>query len=150
MLREIEPLYDAYFDIQMALAGDDYGKAVESCRMLEKITGGIDRTVFKHPVHDFWMEISAEIIKYSVGGARSKDIAVARDSFYYLSKSVIVLQDRIGHSGGDFYLAFCPTARNNTGAYWIQEVDTVYNSFHGGTMVHSGSIEKKLPPAGYE
>ena len=150
MLKELEPVYDAYFGVQMALAGDDHAKAVAAYRELEKKTGDVDMTVFKHPVHDFWMETSAEIVKYSAEGAKSGDIEGARDSFYHLSKSVIELQDRIGHSEGDFFLTFCPMARDNTGAFWIQEVDTVYNSFYGAVMLRCGSIEKKLPSAGSE
>jgi hypothetical protein len=41
-------------------------------------------------------------------------------------------------------------ARDNTGAFWIQEVDTVYNSFYGAVMLRCGSIEKKLPSTGSE
>lgn len=150
MLKELEPVYDAYFDVQMALAGDDHAKAVTAYRELEKKTGDVDMTVFKHPVHDFWMETSVKIVKYSAEGGKSKDIEGARDSFYHLSKSVIELQDRIGHSEGDFFLTFCPMARDNTGAFWIQEVDTVYNSFYGAVMLRCGSVEKKLPSAGGE
>ena len=107
-------------------------------------------SVFKHPVHDFWMDVSSKIVKYSSEGGRSKDIAAARNTFYHLSKAVIELHDRIGHSDGDFYLTFCPMARDNAGAFWIQEVDTVYNSFYGAVMLRCGSIEKKLPAAGGE
>mgnify|MGYP001813257140 FL=1 len=150
MLKELEPVYDAYFDIQMSLAGDDHAKAVFAFKDLEKRTGDIDMSVFKHPVHDFWMDVSSKIVKYSSEGGRSKDIAAARNTFYHLSKAVIELHDRIGHSDGDFYLTFCPMARDNTGAFWIQEVDTVYNSFYGAVMLRCGSIEKKLPAAGGE
>ena len=107
-------------------------------------------TLFKGPAHEIWMDLSSKIVKHSAEGGRSKDIDAARNSFYHISKPVIELQDRIGHSDDDFYLTFCPMARDNTGAYWIQEVDTVYNSFYGAVMLRCGSIEKKLPSAGVE
>lgn len=150
MLKELEPVYGAYFDVQMALAGDDHAKAVTAFRELEKVTADVEMTAFKHPVHDFWMETSLRIVKYSAEGGKSKDMDEARDSFYHLSKAVIELHDRIGHSKGDFYLTFCPMARDNTGAFWIQKVDTVYNSFYGAVMLRCGSIEKKLPSVGGE
>jgi Cu(I)/Ag(I) efflux system membrane fusion protein len=150
MLEALEPVYDAYFDLQMALAGDDLGKAAAAGRELKKRTEAVDMTLFKHPVHQFWMETSSEIVKRSAEVAAAKDIEGARKAFYYLSRAVIDLQDRVGHSGKDFYLTFCPMARDNEGAFWIQEVDTVYNSFYGAVMLRCGSIEKKLPPAGSE
>ncbi len=150
MLKELEPVYDAYFDVQMALAGDDHAKAVSAFKDLVKKTADADMTAFKHPVHEFWMGVSSRIVKYSAEGSKSRDMEEARDSFYHLSKAVIELHDRIGHAEGDFYLTFCPMARDNTGAFWIQEVDTVYNSFYGAVMLRCGSIEKKLPSAGGE
>ena len=150
MLKELEPVYDAYFDVQMALAGDDHPGVVSAYRDLDKKTSAVDMTLFKGPAHNIWMDLSSKIVKYSGEGADSKDIGSARKAFYHLSKAVIDLQDRIGHADGDFYLTFCPMARDNTGAYWIQEVDTVYNSFYGAVMLRCGSIEKKLPSAGGE
>ncbi len=150
MLKELDPVYSAYFDVQMALAGDDHAKAVSAYKDLEQKTGAVDMTLFKGPAHEIWMDLSSKIVKHSAEGGRSKDIDAARNSFYHLSKPVIELQDRIGHSDDDFYLTFCPMARDNTGAYWIQEVDTVYNSFYGAVMLRCGSIEKKLPSAGGE
>ncbi len=147
-LRELAPVYDAYFDVQMALAGDDHPGVVSAYKELEQKTGAVDMTLFKGPAHKIWMDLSSKIVKYSSEGAGSKDIESARKSFYHLSKAVIDLQDRIGHADGDFYLTFCPMARDNTGAYWIQEVDTVYNSFYGAVMLRCGSIEKKLPEGG--
>jgi Cu(I)/Ag(I) efflux system membrane fusion protein len=150
LLKDLEPLYEAYFAVQMALAGDEHAGAAKAFAGLEKRTANVDHTMFKHPVHDDWMRLSAEILKRSEQGAGSKDIEGARDAFYHLSKAVIELHDLVGHSGGDFFLTFCPMARDNAGAYWIQEVDTVYNSFYGAVMLRCGSIEEKLPAAGGE
>ena len=149
-LKELAPVYKAYFDVQMALAGDDHPGAVSAYKDLDKKTSAVDMTLFKGPAHNIWMDLSSKIVKYSGEGADSKDIESARKAFYHLSKAVIDLQDRIGHEDGDFYLTFCPMARDNTGAYWIQEVDTVYNSFYGAVMLRCGSIEKKLPSVGGE
>jgi Cu(I)/Ag(I) efflux system membrane fusion protein len=37
-------------------------------------------------------------------------------------------------------------ARDNQGAYWLQTVDTVYNSFYGEMMLRCGEIKEKLSP----
>jgi hypothetical protein len=37
-------------------------------------------------------------------------------------------------------------AFDNNGAYWLQTVDTVYNSFYGASMLRCGLIKESLPP----
>ena len=71
---------------------------------------------------------------------------MARDGFYDLSRAVIELHDSFGHAAGeaDFYLTFCPMARNGKGAHWIQTVDVVWNSFYGEAMLRCGEIKQTL------
>jgi Cu(I)/Ag(I) efflux system membrane fusion protein len=61
---------------------------------------------------------------------------------------MIGLQASFGHSGDrPLYLAFCPMARDNEGAYWLQETETVNNSYYGSEMLRCGEIKETLPPA---
>ena len=147
-LDALDPLYDAYFDLQMALAGDDLEAAKAAFGRVGSAAGGVDMRLFEGPRHETWMTISKAIADSAVDGTAAVDIAAARDVFYHLSRTMISLEEKIGHAGDDFWLTFCPMARANAGAYWIQRVDTVYNSFYGKAMLRCGSIEKKLPAAG--
>lgn len=147
-LEALAPLYDAYFDVQMALARDDLGSARAAYGRLKKAAGAVDMSLFAGKAHEDWMELSGAITRHAGEGAGAADIAAARDAFFHLSRAMIELEERIGHAGGDFWLTFCPMARDNAGAFWIQRVDTVYNSFYGKMMLRCGSIEKPLPAAG--
>nr|NIP43616.1 DUF3347 domain-containing protein [candidate division Zixibacteria bacterium]NIR66094.1 DUF3347 domain-containing protein [candidate division Zixibacteria bacterium]NIS17412.1 DUF3347 domain-containing protein [candidate division Zixibacteria bacterium]NIS47715.1 DUF3347 domain-containing protein [candidate division Zixibacteria bacterium]NIT53740.1 DUF3347 domain-containing protein [candidate division Zixibacteria bacterium] len=80
-------------------------------------------------------------------GAKAENIEQSRDAFYGLSKAIIEMQETFGHSSDqDYFLTFCPMARDNQGAYWLQTVDTVYNSFYGEMMLRCGEIKEKLSP----
>ena len=58
---------------------------------------------------------------------------------------MIELHDVFGHADSeDYFLTFCPMANDNKGAYWLQTVDTVYNSFYGASMLRCGEIKKPL------
>ena len=105
-------------------------------------------TLFAGKAHEDWMRLSGAIGDRAGEGAAAADIAAARDVFFHLSRTMIDLEEKIGHAGGDFWLTFCPMARANAGAFWIQQVDTVHNSFYGKMMLRCGSIEKQLPAAG--
>jgi Cu(I)/Ag(I) efflux system membrane fusion protein len=58
------------------------------------------------------------------------------------------MQESFGHADRNYYLTFCPMARDNKGAYWLQTVDTVYNSFYGASMLRCGEIKTPLPAEG--
>ncbi len=147
--KALQPVYEAYFDVQMALADDDLDAARKAYTTLAARTKAVDMSLFEGESHMAWMVLADSIEARSKSGAAAADIALARDRFYHLSRFVIELHDEFGHGGGDdFYLTFCPMARDNEGAFWIQDVDTVYNSFYGKVMLRCGSIESVLPPAG--
>jgi Cu(I)/Ag(I) efflux system membrane fusion protein len=132
----------------MALAGDDHGGAVKAARRLEAKIESVDGGQFSESGHKRWIDVSEAMAAGALGVAESGDIASARDGFYFLSRAAIGMHQSFGHAEkGDYYLTFCPMARNNAGAYWLQTENVVWNSFYGASMLRCGEIKKSLPPA---
>ncbi|UCF05466.1 MAG: efflux RND transporter periplasmic adaptor subunit [bacterium] len=149
--KVLTQLYSTYFDIQMALADDNHGKATEGYKKLIDTLKDIDMNLFKGDAHTRWMKLSDRIDKTASTGASAGDIGSSREAFRLLSEAMIELHDSFGHEDDrNYYLAFCPMTDGGKGAYWLQPVDTVYNSFYGASMLRCGSIEKKLAPLGRE
>jgi len=145
VLDALTPLYDAYFKVQMALASDDLAGAVKSYGELADRVNGVNMSLFMGDAHQNWMDLSEKIKQHSTTGASSPDLTAARKSFYDLSKAMIQLHETFGHSGvRSYYLTFCPMYDDNRGAYWLQTVDTVYNSFYGASMLRCGEIKERL------
>ncbi len=139
------PLYKAYFELQMSLANDDLERARMGFAEVSGEAKSIDMELFKGNAHVLWMKISEALISASEQGAAAEDIAAARDAFFHASTAAIELHDAFGHSGEvSYYLTYCPMARENAGAYWLQQVDTVYNSFYGESMLRCGEIKQEL------
>jgi len=146
-LTELSPVYENYFEIQMALADDELPGATESYTNLLKSVKAVKISAFEGESHITWMDLSSEIIKYSELGAKAVNIQKAREAFRDLSTSIIDLNKKLGHGGHrSYYLTYCPMAFNNKGAHWLQTVDTVYNSFYGDQMLRCGSIKDTLKP----
>lgn len=144
-LSALEPVYESYFTIQMALAGDDLSQTKDGFAALNKSAQAVNMSLFKGGSHMAWMDLSGKIKDISKSGISTKDLKKSRELFRDLSKRMIDLNKSFGHgSGQDFFLTFCPMANNNQGAYWLQTVDTVYNSFYGASMLRCGSIEDTL------
>ncbi len=147
--RALEPVYDAYFKVQMALANDDPERAEKAFTELGQATNAVEMALFEGQAHNRWMGISAHVQDAAEDGAAAGDIVESRDAFFYLSLAMIELHDTFGHATDiPYYLTFCPMARDNAGAYWLQTEDIVWNSFYGDMMLRCGEIKQELPADG--
>ena len=132
----------------MALADDGFDEAKDGSSQLAEAVGSVDMRLFKGHAHEQWMGLSKVLSESSTAGGSSKDIAGVRDAFYYVSKAIIDLEQVFGHAAEqDYFLTYCPMARDHTGAYWLQTVDTVYNSYYGASMLRCGAIKDTLAAA---
>jgi Cu(I)/Ag(I) efflux system membrane fusion protein len=114
-----------------------------------KAAKDVDMALFEGKPHERWMDISTDLINAADTGKQSESIAGARDAFFSLSLAAIELHDTFGHASEEpFYLTFCPMARDNAGAYWLQQENIVWNSFYGESMLRCGEIKQQLPAAG--
>lgn len=144
--KAITPLYAPYFDLQMALAGDDVETARASASKLSEKIKAVDMSAFSRSEHTQWMDLAKTLSASVTEIDNSSDIAAVRASFYKISNTMIELHDNFGHEEDrDYFLTFCPMANDNKGAFWLQTVDTVYNSFYGDMMLRCGEIKKPLP-----
>jgi Cu(I)/Ag(I) efflux system membrane fusion protein len=144
----LTPVYAAYFDVQMSLASDDLEAAKHASEQVVAQIDDVDMSLFSRTGHSRWMELSKRLSDYASEITVADDIEAARNGFYNISKAVIDMQESFGHADRNYYLTFCPMARDNKGAYWLQTVDTVYNSFYGASMLRCGEIKTPLPAEG--
>ncbi len=139
------PVYNAYLNIQMELANDNFEGAKEALQQLSNSVTDVDMSLFKDDAHTRWMKISDALNDAAKKGLSMESISGVRDAFYYLSLAAIELHDTFGHADGEsYYLTYCPMARDNTGAYWLQKVKIVWNSFYGESMLRCGEIKQEL------
>ena len=142
------PIYDAYFNVQMALAQDDLDSARVAAGDLKKLTDAVNPEVFSKADQKNWKKLSGLISASSGKIAATDKVNDARDAFFELSQATIDLHTAFGHAGKEsFYLTYCPMARGNQGAHWLQNVDVVWNSYYGSQMLRCGSIQKEFKPA---
>ncbi len=143
----LEPLFNAYFDLQMRLAEDDLQRAKSAAEKVSKTQAAVAMALFSGDAHKLWMKYGEVIAKEAQKLSASMSFAEARDAFFYLSDAMIDLHQSFGHAEQrNYYLTFCPMARDNKGAFWLQTVDTVWNSFYGDEMLRCGEIKDTLEP----
>ncbi len=140
-LKAITPVYESYFDLQMALADDNLKNATSEYKILAGEIESVDMSLFSMDGHEVWMKHSSTMLKQSRRGSKAEDIETSRDAFFHLSNAMIEVHDTFGHANEEnFYLAYCPMARNYTGAYWLQKANIIWNSYWGDRMLRCGEI----------
>ncbi len=133
--------YDAYFRLQAALADDDLEAATKAADNVAAEINAVDMKLFEGNAHMLWMELSNDIAKHAVAAAAGMDIEEVRASFELVSNSIIELHNKFGHADErTFYLAFCPMAFGNKGAYWLQTDSIIDNPYFGASMLRCGEI----------
>ncbi|MDG5813855.1 efflux RND transporter periplasmic adaptor subunit [Chitinispirillales bacterium ANBcel5] len=139
-LENLDPVYQSYFNLSKSLANDDHNSAVvamgELGEQIDKVHGssGDDLTV--------WDESKKEMLEVISHKNHYSDIEELRNAFANLSEQVITLQRVYGHHSGEHFLAFCPMALNDKGAYWLQSQDQISNPYFGESMLRCGEIKE--------
>lgn len=143
----LTPVYATYFEVQMALANDNLEESKAAAKKLDQANQAVEMGLFRDDAHAAWMKLTTTVAKEAARLAAAESFETARDAFFFLSDAMIELHKQFGHAEArNYYLTFCPMARDGKGAYWLQTVDTVWNSFYGDQMLRCGEIKDTLEP----
>lgn len=93
--------------------------------------------------------IPEERLEEAVGALKAmheaEDLAAARQPFKVVSETLIeTFRQHTPATESGLYLAYCPMAYDNTGAYWVQDDQTVNNPYFGSMMLRCGVIRETL------
>lgn len=128
---QLGDVFNAYHDLWYALHNDDLEGWQQAAAVFYDAVSGAN-----------WPPAMAELEEQLNRGAghshHVSDIATARDHFYHQSRAMIELA-QAGYHEGRLYLMFCPMARDNAGAYWLQQEDELLNPYFGDSMLRCGS-----------
>jgi Cu(I)/Ag(I) efflux system membrane fusion protein len=140
-------LYEAYFALQEALAGDQL-PTDEALGALRTATEAVPTDKMAEPVREAWSAHRKAILKTLEDVDEAEGIEAARTGFALLSESLSALARRVGSPmDGPLYLLHCPMAFSNRGANWLQADAEVRNPYFGSAMPKCGEVTKVIQPA---
>lgn len=121
----------AYFEIQKALANDDFAAS-------KALAAALNENVSSQSCAIDGKDC-CEAIKSSTSTiAAAKDVAMAREAFKTLSGALIARLDGQGGSDMPVYKMHCPMAFGNTGGTWLQDSPDLRNPYYGAMMLKCG------------
>jgi len=148
-VERLGDILDVYFELQVALSGDNNKAATAAAQKMDKALqdvecgkghlDGLGGVVFADQF-EVMNSSMAEILK-------SDDIAVRRVAFKPLSGTLWETLTSFGYEPEKTVRLFnCTMAFNNSGGRWMQESTVTSNPYYGASMLRCGSEQAVIKP----
>ncbi len=138
-LSQLEKVFTGYFDVQKALASDEFDNA--GITLMKDALAKVDMELLSGNNHTLWMQHVDSLNKILTEAANAKDIEQLRKQFALLSEQMYaVAQDFGSPEKSPLYQLKCPMAFNNRGATWLQQTEDTHNPYFGSAMPSCGSV----------
>lgn len=133
-----------YFELKNSLVKSDFLLTQLNSKKLESLLQKIDMKLLDDEAHDVWMK-QLPVIKKVTGQLKTaKDIEKQRELFSILSNHIIETMETFGSEMEALYVAYCPMALGDKGAYWLSEIEEIYNPYFGDKMLRCGTVKKTI------
>lgn len=139
--RSLEPVFDAYFGMQTALAADDFDAARAFLPVLRESLAAPVAAGLPADRRTIWLEDMGLARGALERAQQASDISGLRAAFEGLSTALLSVVRELGHDGSaTLFEVHCPMAFDNRGAAWLQNSDTVRNPYFGESMLSCGDV----------
>lgn len=152
-----------YFDLKNALVESDFAKSKKTTEKLLQSLQSADMKLLERKAHELWMEQEIPLRKAIISLSKAKNIEEQREHFSAISLAIIEIAELFSLTIEPVYLAYCPMAFGDKGAYWLSEFEEIKNPYFGDAMLKCGEVKKKIsaadnyqetspekPPAGHQ
>lgn len=138
--KQFEQLIKAYLSLKEALVQDNSELAKSKAKEVILELKGIDMELLSNNAHMFWMKQYNLILKESQKLQETRILKTQRGHFYNLSQEIIKSTRAFGVSEGQYFVQFCPMAKNDKGASWLSGKEEILNPYFGDAMLTCGSV----------
>ncbi|MEQ8518630.1 MAG: efflux RND transporter periplasmic adaptor subunit [Cytophagales bacterium] len=142
--KSLQPLFENYFKLKVALASDDFEKAKATGAALYSSLGKVDMNLFMADAHSHWMQQSTALNADLQHIQHLSDINAIREKFISISNSMIVIAESFDPISSTIYIQHCPMADSNKGADWLSQDLEIRNPYYGESMLNCGEIRKTI------
>ncbi len=130
-----------YFKLKNALVNTDYADAHKQVQQLRHSLAAIDMQLLSDKSHNSWMKFQKSMNQSLELLVNAKDIQEQRINFSDLSNALIEGVRAFGYPGEPVFVAYCPMAFDDEGAYWLSEFKAIKNPYFGDMMLTCGEVK---------
>lgn len=151
-----------YFKFKNALVNTDYAGANKQVQHLRQSLAAIDMQLLSDKSHNSWMKLQKSMNESLELLVNAKEIKEQRLHFSDLSNALIEAIQAFGYPEEAVFVAYCPMAFDDEGAYWLSEFKPIKNPYFGDMMLTCGEVKQTIsadqnantvinkPPAGHQ
>lgn len=147
-IEQLTAFANQYFELKNSLVKSDFQLTQSNTRKLESALNKIDMKLLNEEAHPVWMKQYSILNNDIVQLQSAKDINKQRMFFSSLSNQFIETVETFGISIETVYVAYCPMALDDKGAYWLSEFEEINNPYFGDKMLRCGEVKKKIKSKG--
>lgn len=137
-----------YFELKNSLIKSDFQLSKSNAKNLETALIQIDMNLLDGDAHKTWMENYQVLKNQTELFLKANDIENQREIFSPLSNQIIETVETFGLKIGTLYIAYCPMAFGDKGAYWLSEIEEINNPYFGDIMLRCGEVKKEIKMKG--
>ena len=142
--QQLKVVFNDYINLKDALVKEDFKSTSASTTSLLNNLNKVDMKLLSdNKAHTHWMFSEKEIKSSATSISNSSGIKLQRDHFKDLSSHLINAVQLFGINE-KIYVAFCPMADNNNGAYWLSKEEKVINPYFGEAMLTCGEVKQVI------
>ena len=142
--EQLTDFVNQYFELKNSLVKSDFQLTQTNTKKLETIFNKIDMKLLDEEAHSMWMEQYSKL-KKDIGQLQTaKDIEKQRELFSAISNQIIETVETFGLIIETVYVAYCPMALDDKGAFWLSEKEEINNPYFGDKMLRCGEVKKKI------
>ena len=145
--HQLTLITNEYFKLKNDLVESDFSSAKRRLPNLRQTFSELKEGVLEENAHQAWMALH-EIFDESLNQLKgSNNIDELREHFSSLSDALIEAVEKFGTQLEAVYLAYCPMAFDDQGAYWLSEFEDIKNPYFGDMMLRCGEVRKEFSTA---
>ena len=142
--NQLKLVFNEYITLKNALVREDSKNVTITSKKLLAFLSQVDvKLLEKKETRKHWMSLEKEIKLMTTLISNTAQIKAQRNYFKQVSVAVINLTQVFGVNEKVF-VAFCPMADDNKGAYWLSKEEKVINPYFGTAMLTCGEIKQVI------
>lgn len=142
--EQLTDFVNQYFELNKSLVQSDFKMTQSNAKKLEISLNKIDKKLLDEEAYNAWLE-QFSTLKKQIGQLQTaKDIEKQREIFSDLSNQIIEIAETFGLKIETVYVAYCPMALDDKGAFWLSEKEEINNPYFGDKMLRCGEVKKKI------
>jgi Cu(I)/Ag(I) efflux system membrane fusion protein len=133
-----------YFELKNSLVESDFQRSKSNAENLDDALTKVDMKLLDGEPHNNWMQHFQELNRQIDLFVNANDLEKQREVFSSLSNQLIETVNVFRLRLETVFIAYCPMALNDQGAYWLSEFEEIRNPYFGDAMLECGEVRERI------